>query len=423
MSSVFKKSEEELKSQAIEGIDFDSLLEQGIKKCNLDAQLELLLYDVSDALKEKQILLVEAKKGREEAYLIPLMLAYQNTTYFRQFIIATSSRATRETIIRKIKELSKLLNVDIPVHVLESEKNYFCLKKLKGYNKKRKQPVKNCNPNAMGKGEWRKIQVRNCTLTNCSFFKRCKYAIDYSALSKNGCIIITHATLIGNRRLTQTGKRPKNGDLIVIDEAEKFANSIRDSYQQVMSYDYICNCFSRAKQLLNRAEYSYITNKHFIELENFFKQLSHCKKGDSWKVTPELKRSSKSLAAIAKRMLIHLTRQGAIKNFSSETESFCEMIFIIEKFFEEIADSHEKFHALLQEKDRSPEAPEFRKVQVLYYPKKVDTIITDSLRAENCSIVFTGEKIAGQDSNYNTLCGECGIAELGKEVVKEYVLK
>lgn len=423
MSSIFKKTKEELKAQAIEDIDFNSLLEQGLKKWNLDSQLELLLYDISDALKEQQILLVEAKKGREEAYLIPLMLAYQNTTYFKHFIIATSSSATRDTIVRKIEEISKILNIKIPVHVLEGERNYFCLKRLKGYNKKRKHPIKNCHPNAMRKEEWRKIQVRNCTLANCSFFKRCKYAIDYTSLSKSGCTIITHATLIGNRRYSQATKRPKNSDLIIIDEAERFANCIRDTYQQVMSYDYIYNCFSRAKQLLNRAEYSYITNKHFIELENFFKQLSYCEKGVAWSISPSLRKSSKNLAAITKRMLIHLTRQGAIKNFSSETESFCEMLFIIEKFFEEIADSRERFHALLQEKDKSLETPEFRKVQVFYYPKKVDTIITDSLKPENCSIVFTGERIAGQDSSYDALCKECGIEKLGKEVVKEYVLK
>ncbi len=423
MSSVFKKTEEELKSQEIEAIDFDSLLEQGLKTCNLDQDLELLLYDIGDALRQKQILLIEAKNGREEAYLIPILLAYQNTSYFKHFTIATSSSTTREAIIKKIKELSNLLNINIPIHSLESEKSYFCLKKLKGYNKKRKTPIKSCHPKAMGKNEWRKIQVRNCNLVNCSFFKRCKYAIDYTSLSQEGCSIITHTSLIGNRRYPQTSKTPKSSDIIIIDEAERFSDSIRDSYQQLMSFDYIYNCFSRAKQLLNRTEYSYITNEHFKELEDFFHQVANCGIGNALIVTPNLQKSGKKLATISKKILINLTKRGAIKFFSSETEHFCEMIFIIETFFEDIASSEGKFHSLLQEKNRAPETPKFRKVQILYYPKKVDTIISNSLRFQNCSIVFTGKRIAESDSSYKELCDECGINELGKEVVKEYVLK
>lgn len=423
MSSVFKKTEEELKRQEIENIDFDSLLEKGLKSCNLDENLELLLYDIGDALKESQILLIEAKKEREEAYLIPLLLVYRNTTYFKRFIIATASSSTRNTIIKKIAELSSILQVQIPIHTLESEHNYFCLKRLKGYNKRRKKQIKNCNPKLMRKEEWRKIQVRNCNLVNCSFFKKCKYALDYSSLSKNGISIVTHATLIGNRRYTQSTQVDKSGDIIIIDEADRFVNNIRDSYQQVMSFDYIYHCFMRAKQLLNRPEYSYITGNHLAELKNFFLQLTSCKQGKTWQVTPELKNSSEILSTCAKNIVIHLTRQGAIRSFSHDTEQLCEMIYIIEKFFEEIAASNGQFHSLLLEKDRSPETPEFRKVQVSYYPTKVDMIIADSLRSERCSIVFTGNRIAEKDSSYQTLCEECGIDELGKPIIKEYVLK
>ncbi len=423
MSSVFKKTQEELKSQEIDTAYFSDLLEQGIKTCKLNQDLELLLYDVSDALKENQILLIEAPDGREEGYLIPLLLAYQNTTYFKRFIIAASSSVTRKAIETKIQELAKLLKVDIPVHTLESEKNYFCLKRLAGYNKKRKNPIQNCHPKAMSKDEWRKIQVRNCTLSSCAFFKKCKYAIDRTAISQNGCAIISHASLIGNKKYSQSTKAHEDGDIIIIEEAERFANSVRDSYQQLMSFDYIHNCFSRAKKLLNKPEYSFITNSYFIELKNFFEELALCEKGENWTVTPRLKEVSDKLATMTKKALIHLTRQGAVRNFSKEIEHFCEMIYIIEKFFEDIATSSGLFHCLLQENERSQDTPAFRKVQVFYYPNRVDSIIADSLKNKKCSIVFTGKRIAGKDSEYSSLSEECGIEELGKPVVKEYILK
>lgn len=423
MSSVFKKTEEELKKQEIENIDFDSLLEKGLKIYRLDEKLELLLYDVSDALKDQQALLVEAQEGREVAYLIPIFLAYQNTTYFKRFVIATNSSKVRKNILSKIKELSKLLQVDMPVHILENESKYFCLKKLAGYNKKRKKPLKNFHQNAMGRNEWRKIQVRNCTLKSCPYFKRCKYAIDYEGISKEGISIISHATLIGNRRHSQTRNVHEDSDIIIIDEADAFARNIKDAYQQLMSFDYIHNCFSRAKQLLNRPEYSYITNENFRELKNFFEELSHCEKGENWKVSPQLQASSEKLFGVCKNIIIHLTRQGAIKNFSPEIEQFCDMIYIIEKFFEDIASSGDFFKCQLQEKERSEDTPDFRRVQVFYYPNKVDGIISNRLKNENGSIVFTGSRIAEEDGRYQQLISDCGIEDFRKEVVKEYVLK
>lgn len=423
MSSVFKKTEEELKKQEIENIDFDSLLEQGLKECNLDENLELLLYDIGDALREGQILLIEAQNGREEAYLIPLLLAYHNTTYFKRFVIATNSGQVRNKIIAKIEELSKALSIDIPVHVLENESKYFCLKKLVGYNKKRKNPIKNCHPSAIGREEWRKIQVRNCTLKSCAYFKRCKYAIDYAGIRKDGISIISHASLIGNRKHSQTTRIHEGSDIIIIEESESFARNVKDCYQQLISFDYAHNCFTRAKQLLNRPEYTYITNEDFHELRIFFEELSHCEKGKSWKITPQLQASSEKLLETCKTILIHLTKQGIVKNFSPEIEQFCERIYILEKFFEDIASSNDFFNCQLQEKERSENTPEFRKIQVFYYPNKVDGIISNRLKRETGSIVFTGSRIAEEDNSYQLLTSECGIEELGKEVVKEYVLQ
>jgi len=251
--------------------------------------------------------------------------------------------------------------------------------------------------------------------------------------NKNAVIASTQRDLIAgevSKDLTKRmllpekiSKAHEDGDIIIIEEAERFANSVRDSYQQLMSFDYIHNCFSRAKKLLNKPEYSFITNSYFIELKNFFEELALCEKGENWTVTPRLKEVSDKLATMTKKALIHLTRQGAVRNFSKEIEHFCEMIYIIEKFFEDIATSSGLFHCLLQKNERSQDTPAFRKVQVFYYPNRVDSIIADSLKNKKCSIVFTGKRIAGKDSEYSSLFEECGIEELGKPVVKEYILK
>lgn len=422
MSSIFKKTVDEIRKMEIESIDFDKILEQGIKKCNLDESLELLLYDVSEALKENQALLVEVGPGREIAYLIPLLLAYQNSTYLKKFIIASPSSKSRKAIIAKIKELSQLLEIDIPIHTLEHEKSYFCLKRLSGYNKKRKGPIENCHSKAMRREEWRKIQVRNCTFPNCSFSKRCKYAIDYKGIISNGCSVISHTTLIGNKRQSQGTNLQDGCSIIIIDEAEKFAHNIRDIYQQQMTFDYIHDCFSRAQRLLNRREYSYITNEDFIELKMFFEELAQCQRGKVWTIPPSLQQRATFLSNVARKALIHLTRPGTIKYYSKEVEQFCERLYILESFFKDIATNEKVCPYPLLEMKRSKDTPVFRKMQILYHPEKVDVIIANRLKNENCSIVFTGNPIAGDDCEYTKLCEECGIERLEKETIKEYVL-
>lgn len=421
MSSIFKKTVDEIRRQEIEGIDFDKILEQGLKKCNLNESLELLLYDVSEALKENQVLLVEAGQGRETAYLIPLLLAYQNTTYLKKFMIASPSPKSRAAIATKMKELSQLLGIDIPIHMLENEKNYFCLKRLNGYNKKRKEPIENCHQKALRREEWRKIQVKNCTLPNCSFAKRCKYAIDYRGIISEGCSIISHTTLIGNKRHSQVTNLQDGCGIVIIDSAEEFAHNVRDIYQQQMDFDYIHDCFDRAQRLLNRKEYSYITNTDFIELKAFFEELAECKRGKVWKVPSSLQQKGKDLSNVARKALIHLTRPGTIKHYSREIEQFCERLYILESFFEDISTSEMCPYTLLEMK-RSKDTPMFRKMQILYHPNKVDIIISNRLKNEDCSIVFTGKTIAGDDCEYTRLCEECGIERFGKETVKEYVL-
>lgn len=423
MASIFKKTEEEVRKKEMEATKFNRLLENGIKKCSLDESLELLLYDVSDAIKERQILLVEAKDGREEAYLIPLLLAYQNTTFFNSFIIATASNNTRKKIIKSLKNISFTLGIDIPVHILENEKNYVCLKRLKGYNKRRKKEITNPRQDNMKKSEWRKVQVRNCTFSSCQFFRNCKYALAYSTISKQGCSFVSHRSLVNHRFFSHSPKNFNDKDIIIIDDAEKFVDNIRDSYQRLMCYDYICNYFSRARQLLNRTEYSYITNDYFDKLQQFFEELAKCEEGFDWKITEELKKTGKYLANVTKKILIHITRQFAIKSFSRETEQFCDSLLIIEKFFIDISQSSENFHYQLQKKDRSESTPDFRRVQIFYYPKKVDIIIANRLKNEDCSFVFTGKSIAGEEEDYHKLTEECGLDYIKIPKVKEYILK
>ena len=120
-------------------------------------------------------------------------------------------------------------------------------------------------------------------------------------------------------------------------------------------------------------------------------------------------------------LIIHYTEKEYIDEFYEVVSLIIKNC--IEKFFEDIATSSGLFHCLLQKNERSQDTPAFRKVQVFYYPNRVDSIIADSIKKKKCSIVFTGKRIAGKDSEYSSLSEECGIEELGKPVVKEYILK
>lgn len=74
-----------------------------------------MALDIVDAIKNKEILLMEAGvgSGKSWGYLVPLLYASKDKEHFKGFLISTSSIALQEQLKTEIEKLSKMLNVDM----------------------------------------------------------------------------------------------------------------------------------------------------------------------------------------------------------------------------------------------------------------------------------------------------------------------
>lgn len=438
MESIFTKSKEMKIKGELERAHFDDMLEKGIQTCQLEESLELLLYDVGDAIREKQILLIEAGEGKEEAYLIPCVLAYQNASTFNRFIIAASSKETREKIISKLSQISSLLGIEIPVHTIDTSEEYLCLRRLKKHARKRNElevikanEKHSANPGLyrredfeeMSEQDWKKIHVKICSLYHCKFYRLCKYALDYQSIKQNGCVVLPHQTLIGNERYTQSETKLPEEDLIIIDEGENLSKTIRSAYQNSIYYDVVKTHFQSASRYLSNIFISEYEEQSQSTLKAFFRELYQNNESEDALNTNSIRQKAKVLAMVAQNLHIQLTKQLPTSLAITGLDHLSDILFVIYCFFNDIALGQPEFDYQITGRKLDLSVDTFKKVEVYYYPKHVHTIVSNALSTKNSSIVITGTGISEDDNSYGTLCQECGIEQLKTEVVKEYTLK
>ena len=122
------KSNQELYEQ-IDGF-FENL--HGSKNLEYRPGQHTMALDVLDAIREKEILLIEAGvgSGKSWGYIVPLLYANQNKEKFKGFIISTSTIALQEQLISEIDRVSEMLGINIEVEVAKGKTNYICEAKL-----------------------------------------------------------------------------------------------------------------------------------------------------------------------------------------------------------------------------------------------------------------------------------------------------
>ena len=94
-----------------------------------------MALDIVDAIKNKEILLMEAEvgSGKSWGYLVPLLYASKDKENFKGFLISTSSIALQEQLKIEIENISKMLGIDIPITIAKGRNNFICKKRLDNY--------------------------------------------------------------------------------------------------------------------------------------------------------------------------------------------------------------------------------------------------------------------------------------------------
>ncbi len=425
--SIFMVSREEERKEDLEKKDFNQLLEKAMITCELDSDLEFFLYDIAEAIQSNQILLLEQKENHEIAYLIPMLLASQNSNYFNRFIIATSSKEMRDKIIQKLQGVSLTLGITIPVHTLEKEENYLCLRRLKKHAAKKSETsiqsieiLHHLYPdsfqkkdfNGVSKEDWEKIHVKNCSFSVCKFYKNCKYRLLYENLYHSGCILIPHETLFGNRRYDVTKPMEKDADCIIVEESEKLEESVRELYQNSMHYEVILKYFKVAERFCLKRNITLLKANTLDILRDFFQELFMAKE-----FTPSIQKKAKELEIVASEAELHLTHFSMNQLYSGGLDHICDILSVIKNFFHDIALGSLKYDYSFQLREGKREG--FLQLEVGYAPKRVDHLIHQTLEEFPSSTVLTGT-IAGS-GDYEPFAENCGLETSSKELIKEFV--
>lgn len=111
---------------------------QGSRELEYREGQHTMALDIVDSIKDRQILLVEAQVGigKSYAYLIPLLMAVKNEEKFRGFIVATSTIALQEQLLKDVNKVAEMLGMDsINVALMKGKNNYLCLARLQQFLK------------------------------------------------------------------------------------------------------------------------------------------------------------------------------------------------------------------------------------------------------------------------------------------------
>lgn len=249
--SVWKKDDLQFSQELYEKVDgfFEQL--HGSKELEYRSSQHTMALDVLDAIKEKEILLIEAGvgSGKSWGYIVPLLYASENKERFKGFIISTSSIALQDQLISEIERVSNMLEIDIEVTVAKGKANYICEARLDDFLRYHKEGEKYRSISKKvreGKIDrkyfdeipqdiWENINIDKINCTSCGLKRNCKYALKRKQWPKSKAIICNHDMLIEDLKRKGEDKLLFEPSILVMDEAHALESKIRNSYKKTIS--------------------------------------------------------------------------------------------------------------------------------------------------------------------------------------------
>lgn len=194
--SIWKKDQKIVEYNEIEK-STDNFFEQirGSKILEYREGQHTMALDVVDAMKNKEILLIEAGVGigKSYAYIIPILYTLKKDKGFNGFIISTSTIALQEQIKEDIETAAKMLNIDIDVKIAKGKSNYICRRRLEFFlesshrNQKKYKYILDQladddieDRNKFDKIDskvWEKIKITSCDPKTCTKALSCQYIL------------------------------------------------------------------------------------------------------------------------------------------------------------------------------------------------------------------------------------------------------
>ena len=210
-----------------------------------------MALDIVDAIKNKEILLMEAGvgSGKSWGYLVPLLYASKDKDNFKGFLISTSSIALQEQLKTEIEKLSKMLGVDIPITIAKGRNNFICKKRLEDYirhhdeDKNLKELEKKVNAGHIDKEEyqdipnyvWKRININYVNCNSCIYKRNCEYILKREKWPESKYVICNHDLLTESLKRDNNDLILQDPSILVVDEAHNLEEKIRNSYKNSIS--------------------------------------------------------------------------------------------------------------------------------------------------------------------------------------------
>ena len=216
-----------------------------------------MAQEVLDALMYCRNLIVEAGVGigKTFAYLVPLLLRYEKD--HTPFIIATSTIALQEQLEKDIRDLARILGIQVDPVISKGQTHFICSMKLKSYHGPHKTQIKKAIeegaeerrdlPFELSDADWNNLCVEKFSFQCQSECKHeCGYCKMRDRLKTAGITICNQNQLTNVLRNEALGFKTMfnpNAKMIVIDEAHNLEEKVRESTQQTISKGKILHLF------------------------------------------------------------------------------------------------------------------------------------------------------------------------------------
>lgn len=259
-------------------------------------QVEMAL-EICEAIKAHKPLAVEAEVGigKSYAYLVPAVMEHSRT--HRQIIIATSTIALQEQLMKDSKSVTKMIGTSIEITVAKGMRNYLCPKRLENAVRKQKDKeiFKDISAMVKKKGSdrasmginvpdnvWELINVQNYgeKCHNCIMKSSCGYYTLREQLRKgHGIVICNQNMLVAHFQNISTGGRgifDPDGGMVIVDEAHNLESKFRDALTTAFSRDeletIIKSCITKAPNR-KKAEFEKYAEETIECIEQLYKHL------------------------------------------------------------------------------------------------------------------------------------------------------
>lgn len=304
---------------------------------------EDMALDICYSIKEKKHTIVEAGVGigKSYAYIVPLM--YYNMLFNKPVLIATSTIALQEQLIKDVKKICSYIKHRPEIILAKGMTHFACRKRADEYYKDKDDVnedeetlykyIENGRVDRrfinldINDDIWENVSIKATDHSKCEYFKTCRFMrLRNDMLETKGVILCNQDLLTVHFQKLKKGQKgllSDNIDLIVIDEAHNLEDKVRSSLVESYTKNSIKNLLKDSRNSIKKNS---IKNNLSLTIKKAYDFL------DKWFV--ELNNQIQSQINEDKNF-----KTNEIERFFINTKNHKELIINIDK---NIKDIHEK---------------------------------------------------------------------------------